>query len=81
MLFWQNAKPFCSVVFPQIKSSYSRLLEMDVLSLADNVLAALAVVTKGCHGLLFLQIIVVDDCDYDVTAAAPHVLTTSDGLT
>ena len=34
MLFWQNAKPFCSVVFSQIKSSYSHLLEMDILWLA-----------------------------------------------
>ena len=29
MLFWQNARPFCDVGFSQIKSPYSRLLEME----------------------------------------------------
>ena len=47
MLIWQNARPICSVVFSQIKSPYSRLLEMDVLTLATVFLAALAGCVEG----------------------------------
>ena len=47
MLFWQNARPFCDVGFSQIKSPDSRLLEMDILTLATVFLAALAASVEG----------------------------------
>ena len=46
MLFWQNAKPFYSVVFFKMNSLYSDLLQMNVLLLAafwPMISAALAV--------------------------------------